>query len=196
MRKRMNCKKSLIIGIAIALFPTTASAEATGAWVKVDASGNAIGQAIVCTQSVCGDPTSLYNKMTLQAEERYVLQAPASADGNVAGVGAGQGAKSVKVDLETKVWTVVNESKITEPIITILPNGEKQFSNKVIGIATTTQRFDQNNAPWIVANGVVETTSTYTPLISEAIQQQEEAILASKKELRKAEKKLKKKGKK
>ena len=192
----MNCKKSFIIGIVIALFPTTASAEERGAWVKVDASGNAIGQAIVCTQSVCGDPTSLYNKMTLQADERYVLQAPASADGNVAGVGAGQGAKSVKVDLETKVWTVVNESKITEPIITILPNGEKQLSEKIIGIATTTQRFDQNNAPWIVANGVVETTSTYTPLISEAIQQQEEAILASKKELRKAEKKLKKKGKK
>ena len=180
----MNCKKSLIIGIAIALFPTTASAEERGAWVKVDASGNAIGQAIVCTQSVCGDPTSLYNKMTLQAEERYVLQAPASADGNVAGVGAGQGAKSVKVDLETKVWTVVNES------IHVSPKTQETITT------TTTQQFTPSSAPWVTIETNQATATTQTTVVSTTIQQQEEAILASKKELRKAEKKLKKKGKK
>ena len=109
-------KKAIILGLLIALIPTTAQAEERGAWVKVDANGIAIGQAIVCTASVCGDPGSLYNKMTLGTNERYVLQAPASADGNVAGVGAGQGPTLVKVDLETKVWTVVNESTHVNPV--------------------------------------------------------------------------------
>jgi len=195
MRKQMNCKKSLIIGIAIALFPTTASAEERGAWVKVDASGNAIGQAIVCTQSVCGDPTSLYNKMTLGTNERYILQAPASADGNVAGVGAGQGAKSVKVDLETKVWTVVNESTYVSPKTqeTITTTTTQQFTPSSAPWVTTET---PSSAPWVTTETKQATATTQTTVVSTTIQQQEEAILASKKELRKAEKKLKKKGKK
>jgi hypothetical protein len=171
-------KKSIIFGLFIALIPATAQAEANGAWVKVDANGNAIGQAIVCTQSVCGDPNSLYNKMTLQANEQYVLQAPATPDGNVAGVGAGQGAKSVQVDLTNKVWTVVNESKITEPVITILPNGKKEITQKVIGTQITTQRFTSDQAPWVATNPVVEVTTVVTPTVTSDLIAQQEAIIA------------------
>jgi hypothetical protein len=131
-----------VIGVALTgLFllgnvPAHASEE-TGAWVKVDANGNAIGQAIVCTQSVCGDTSSLYNKLTLGSGERYVLQAPASADGNVAGVGAGQGMDSVKVDLQTGVWTTKQSNTyidvITkEPVTTI-----------------SVQQFTSDTAPWV-----------------------------------------------
>jgi len=187
-------KRSIILGLLIALIPATAQAEERGAWVKVDASGTAIGQAIVCTASVCGDPGSLYNKLTLGTNERYVLQAPATPDGNVAGIGAGQGAKSVQVDLTTKVWTVVNESKITEPIITILPDGKKQITEKVIGTQITTQRFTPDQAPWVTPNAVVEVTTVVIPTVtSDFIAQQETQITALKDKTAKLKKKFRKK---
>ena len=190
-------KKSIILGLLIALIPATAQAEENGAWVKVDATGTAIGGAIVCTASVCGDPGSLYNKMTLGTNERYVLQAPATPDGNVAGVGAGQGPTLVKVDLTTKVWTVVNESKITEPVITILPNGKEEITQKVIGTQITTQRFTPDQAPWVTPNAVVEVTTVVVPTVtSDFIAQQEVQITALKNRTAKLINKLKKKAKK
>lgn len=130
-------KKVIILVLLIALIPTTAHAEETGAWVKVDANGTAIGQAIVCTQSVCGDPASLYNKLTLGSNERYVLQAPASVDGNVAGVGANQGMDSVKVDLGTGVWTTTQSNKYIDPI------------TKEPVITVSVQQFTSSTAPWV-----------------------------------------------
>jgi hypothetical protein len=130
-------KKVIILVLLIALIPTTAHAEETGAWVKVDANGTAIGQAIVCTQSVCGDPASLYNKLTLGSNERYVLQAPASVDGNVAGVGANQGMDSVKVDLGTGVWTTTQSNKYIDPI------------TKEPVVTVSVQQFTSSTAPWV-----------------------------------------------
>lgn len=139
-------KKTIIFALLIALIPTTAHAEETGAWVKVDANGNAIGQAIVCTQSVCGDPASLYNKLTLGSNERYVLQAPASVNGNVAGIGAGQGADWVKVNLDTGVWNTQHTQIIIDP----------QTKKPVIDPVTqqpitviTTSQFTSDTAPWV-----------------------------------------------
>lgn len=178
-------KKSIILGLLIALIPATAHAEERGAWVKVDASGTAIGQAIVCTASVCGDPGSLYNKMTLGTNERYVLQAPASADGNVAGVGAGQGPTLVKVDLETKVWTVVNETTHVNPV------------TKEEVTTVTTQRFTPDRAPWVATNSVSEVTTVVVPTVtSDFIAQQEVQITALKNRTAKLINKLKKKAKK
>jgi hypothetical protein len=190
-------KKAIILGLLIALIPATAQAEENAAWVKVDASGVAIGGAIVCTASVCGDSNSLYSKMTLGTNERYVLQAPASKEGNVAGVGAGQGAKSVKVDFETKVWTVVNESNIYEPVITILPDGKKQVTEKVIGTQITTQRFTSDQAPWVTPNAVVEVTTVVIPIVrSDFIAQQELEIAALKDKTVKLKNKFRKKARK
>jgi hypothetical protein len=129
----MKYKLIALVGLAVVFSAhTPAYAEETGAWVKVNANGEAIGQAIVCTPSVCGNPNSLYNQLTLGANEQYVLQNPATPEGNVSGVGAGQGPTSVKVDLETKVWTITNESKVIDPI-----------SKEVIGIQTTQQTYDR-----------------------------------------------------
>jgi hypothetical protein len=186
-----------VIGIvltALLLQPTNAFAEANGAWVKVDANGNAVGGAIVCAQSVCGDSNSLYSRMTLGSNERYVLQAPALADGNVAGVGAGSGAKSVQVDLETKVWTVVQESKITEPVITILPNGKEEITYKVIGIQTATQRFTAEYAPWVSPVIQYPTIITQTPIVAPvntAQQLSSAEVLKIKKKIARLNKKLK-----
>lgn len=190
-------KKAIILGLLIALIPATAQAEENAAWVKVDASGVAIGGAIVCTASVCGDSNSLYSKMTLGTNERYVLQAPASKEGNVAGVGAGQGAKSVKVDFETKVWTVVNESNIYEPVITILPDGKEQRTPKIIGTQITTQRFTSDQAPWVIPDAVVEVTTVVIPSVtSNFIAQQELEIAALKDKTTKLKNRIKKKARK
>lgn len=140
-------KRLIAILILALMAPLPAHAEERGAWVKVDASGNAIGQAIVCTAAVCGDPSSLYNKMTLNTGEQYVLQAPASPDGNVAGVGAGQGMTSVKVDWETKVWTTTSINIYT-PLATL----DNPTPEPITTI--TTQEFTANQAPWVTRQPV------------------------------------------
>ena len=176
-------KKALIVILtALLLQPTNAFAEDRGAWVKVDANGNAIGQAIVCTQSVCGDPNSLYNKMTLQTSERYVLQAPATADGNVAGVGAGQGTTSVKVDLQTGVWQVENKSTNTNPIT-------KETIETI-----TIQQFTSNNAPWVSPVIQYPTIITQTPIVAPVNTPQQLSfaeVLKIKKKIARLNKKLK-----
>lgn len=140
-------KRLIAILILALMAPLPAQANDQGAWVKVDANGNAIGQAIVCTAAVCGDTSSLFNKMTLNAGEQYVLQAPASIDGNVAGVGAGQGMTSVKVDLETKVWTTTSINTYTPPATLDNPTPKP--------ITTiTTQEFTANQAPWVTRQPV------------------------------------------
>lgn len=152
-----------VIGVALTgLFllgnvPAHASEE-TGAWVKVDTNGNAIGQAIVCTQSVCEDASSLYNKMTLGSGERYVLQAPASPEGNVAGIGAGQGAESVKVNLDTGVWSVQNTSVHQNPIT------KEEIKT------TTIQQFTSDKAPWVTQIPAITTIIT-SPVITAQEQQ-------------------------
>jgi hypothetical protein len=132
---------------------TPAYAEETGAWVKVNANGEAIGQAIVCTPSVCGNPNSLYNQLTLGANEQYVLQNPATPDGNVSGVGAGQGPTSVKVDLETKVWTISNENKVIDPI-----------SKEVVGVQKIERTYDRTLqkpiATKVIDSPIINTTTT------------------------------------
>ena len=149
-------KRLIAILILALMAPLPAHAEEKGAWVKVDANGNAIGQVIVCTPAVCGDPSSLYNKMTLNAGEQYVLQAPASSDGNVSGISPGQSYSAkvdletnyiVKVDLETKVWT-------TTSINTYTPS--KTLDNPTPKSITTitTQEFTANQAPWVTRQPV------------------------------------------
>jgi len=121
-------KKVIIFALLIALVPTTAHTEETGALVRVDTNGNAISTAIVCTQSVCGTGT--------WKQDGWVLQAPASADGNVAGVGAGQ-ASIVKIDLNTGVWTIGGISKIKDPI--------SDEIKEVLAI----EQFTSSTAPWV-----------------------------------------------
>ena len=148
--------------------PLPAHAEERGAWVKVDASGNAIGQAIVCTAAVCGDPSSLYNKMTLNAGEQYVLQALASSDGNVSGISPGQSHNAkinletnyiVKVDLETKVWT-------TTAITTHTPRPTLENPTPKTTTTITTQEFTANQAPWVTRQPVPTSIIQAEALIS------------------------------
>jgi hypothetical protein len=133
-------KRLIAILILALMAPLPAHAEERGAWVAVDANGNAVSQAIVCTPSVCG------NKENPFMGQHWVLQAPALSDGNVLGVGAGQGT-TVKVDLETKVWTITSVNTYIPPKTLDNPTPEP--------ITTiTTQEFTANQAPWVTRQPV------------------------------------------
>jgi hypothetical protein len=94
---------------------TPAHAEEVAGWVKVDSSGNQIGQVIVCTPSVCGDSNSAYSKMTLQPGEQYVIQSKADSKGNVAGINPTPETQ-LKVDVTTNQFTIVRTQEIT-PVV-------------------------------------------------------------------------------
>lgn len=88
------------------LLTSITPAFANDAWIKVDANGNAIGGAIVCSVDVCGDSNSVYSRLTLQPGEKYILQFQGDRNtGNVAGISAENPNLKLKVDLETNKWT-------------------------------------------------------------------------------------------
>jgi hypothetical protein len=107
-------KKAILIFLLLANI-TPAYAEDVAGYVKVDSSGNQIGQVIVCTASVCGDNNSVFAKMTLQPGERYVIQSKADNNGNVAGINPTPDTQ-LKVNVDTNQFTVVRTAEIT-PVV-------------------------------------------------------------------------------
>lgn len=96
-----------VIAVVAALAWTIAPANAD-VYVKVDANGNAIGDAIVCEQSVCGDPNSDVSKALLKEGERFALQGYGTV-----GIGANNPDTKLKVDTETEVWTVTTPTSVS-----------------------------------------------------------------------------------
>jgi hypothetical protein len=165
-------KIKILVTVLMMAGVAPAQADDRGAWVAVDANGNAVSQAIVCTPAVCG------NKENPFMGQHWVLQAPASSDGNVAGVGANQGAESVKVNLDTKVWSVQNSSVHTNPV------------TKEVIKTTTIQEFTAEKAPWAIQIAPLITVIT-TPVI--AAQEQQIAQMYQQREKLRAGLKAKKK---
>jgi len=101
---------ALLAYAALSIFATDARADV---YVKVDASGNAIGGAIMCDAGTCG-AGSEYSRLTLQPGERYVLQGTGHA-----GIGNNNPNTEVKVDLQTNEWTVTREVVVVpvEPVV-------------------------------------------------------------------------------
>jgi hypothetical protein len=121
----MKYKLIALVGLAVVFSAHTPAYADT--YVKVDANGNAISSQIVCSADVCGNANSTYSQLTLGVGEQWVLQ---NTENN--GVGAQDPNYKVKVDLETKVWTITSESKVMDAI-----------SGEVIGIQTTQQTYDR-----------------------------------------------------
>jgi hypothetical protein len=164
--------------------------EERGAWVAVDTNGNAVGQAIVCTPSVCGDANGLYSKLTLNTGEHYVLQSKALSDGNVVGVGANQGMDFVKVDLQSGVWTT-QQTNYAIDAITQKPLLDP-ITNQKIPTDIVIQQFTSNYAPWIVRESL--TISTITSPVITAQEQQIAQMYQQLEKLRVGLKAKKKKG--
>ena len=121
--------------------------EPQGGWVKVDASGNAISGATVCTYSVCGDPSSLFNKLTLNAGEQWVKQTVADpVTGNVVGIGNNNPGTTVTYDRPSETWTVIIPTPAptaapvdTAPQPTSLPESNPQPTSQPQPTAEPTQ---------------------------------------------------------
>jgi hypothetical protein len=136
-----------------------------GAWVKVDASGNATGQAIVCSSDVCGNNNSPYAKATLSAGEQYVLQAVADPiTNNVAGIGNNNPNTQVQVNIPTQEWTITRTNTVIPELPLIINNQEvTSYTYKTI------DKFTADKAPWVflptpVIDVVESATSTATIL--------------------------------
>jgi hypothetical protein len=96
----------IVIAVIAALAWTIAPANAD-VYVKVDANGNAIGGAIMCDAETCG-AGSLYSQLTLNQGESYVLQGYGQA-----GIGNNNPNTEVKVNVETKEWTVTTPTTVS-----------------------------------------------------------------------------------
>lgn len=168
--------KKIILGIALSLISTHAWANDTtaqGAWVKVDANGNAIGQAIVCSSDVCGDNNSPYAKATLNAGEQYVLQAKADpVTNNVAGIGNNNPNTQVQVNIPTQEWTITRTHTVT-PEVPVIINNQEVISYTV----QTKEKFTADTAPWVapkepainvISDTVTVVTDTTTAVIDTA----------------------------
>jgi hypothetical protein len=97
-------KKVIAIIAAIAWTITPANADV---YVKVDANGNALGGPIMCDAETCG-ANSLYSQLTLGEGERYVLQGH-----GYSGIGNNNLDTAVKVNVETKEWTVTTPTTVS-----------------------------------------------------------------------------------
>lgn len=167
--------KKIITALAftlIGLTPTYADV-----YVKVDANGVAIDGAIVCDAGTCGDPNSLYSKLTLKEGERYVLQ----GNGTV-GIGGNNPGTTVQVKEEAKqnVWTVTSPTAVqtitvsTDPVApaqtTVVqptqPTPTKQETTTVTTETTTVTTADTATAlitetPIATIQETATTTTTY-----------------------------------
>ena len=145
----------LISGLALLLIATPALADV---YVKVDASGNAVGGAIMCDAGTCG-AGSLYSQLTLRAGEQYVLQGTGQA-----GIGNNNPNTQVKVDITTNEWTVTRQAEV-KPAEPVVINNQQVISYTVQTVETFTPATSPGNdrpAP-VVPNPVpVEPTPEQT----------------------------------
>jgi hypothetical protein len=118
-------------------------------YVKVDANGNAIGEAIICDAATCGEG-SLYSQLTLQPGERYVLQGLGHS-----GIGNNNPGVDVKADIPTQTWTVTNNNT-PEPTVTTFTPYESVEPTPVAPIIVETSTVTSDTAT------VLSDTSTVT----------------------------------
>lgn len=100
--------RKLFVMLLLTLYIAPANADG---YAIVDENGNQIGGVIVCDAAVCGDPNSLYSRLTLQPGQRYVLQSKTDATGNTVGIQPTENT-NIKVDVNTNVWTVETKHTI------------------------------------------------------------------------------------
>ena len=147
---------ALLAYAALSIFATDARADV---YVKVDASGNAIGGAIMCDAGTCG-AGSEYSRLTLQPGERYVLQGTGHA-----GIGNNNPNTEVKVDLQTNEWIVTREVVVV-PVEPVVINNQPVLSYTTQTVEKFTPATSPGNdrpAPVLVVNPtpvVIPTDST------------------------------------
>ena len=160
-------KKAIAITALLVGTLTPANADV---YVKVDANGNAVDNAILCDAVTCGD-SSEYSRLTLKEGERYVLQGYGDA-----GIGNNNPNTAVKVDIPTQTWTVINtQTEQVERIFTPQADLTPVF---VMPVETSTSTMDSTTVVSDTATVTVETsTATSESTTFEALYAQIMALL-------------------
>lgn len=147
--------KAKLFATSLLVIAGLTPASANDAYIKVDANGKAIGGAIVCSADVCGDPNSVYSKLTLQPGERYVLQFKGDpVTGNVAGIPATDPNVTLKVNTQTNEWTKTTTIPLPEPTTVIVNQAP---------ITVTAVQTEEKWNPTVVE---VKPTPTPTPTVT------------------------------
>lgn len=138
--------------VTVLLFMPSASADV---YVKVDANGNAIGEAIVCEQSVCGDSNSDVSKALLKENEKFVLQGSGT-------VGINNHAPDVNLKHEaiTNEWVITRKDNSVERFTTI-ENRETAPVVEPVYMETTTVTTETKTAT-IETSTVLSDSATVT----------------------------------
>jgi hypothetical protein len=131
-------RKVKIAAVTLLMLGLMPSANAD-VYVKVDANGNAVGQAIMCDAGTCADG-SAYSKATLAPGERYVLQNQGHA-----GIGNNNPGVDVKVDLTTNQWTATTTTVKEVAPVQIAP--EVKVTKVEVVTQTTWNPTKPNPAP-------------------------------------------------
>lgn len=162
-------KYKIAIGILLAtaiLWPVATQADV---YVIVDENGVAQSGAIVCDAATCGDPNSLYSRLTLAPGQRYALQGLGSV-----GVGNNNPNTQVKVD-SNNTWTASHTDPITEQTtITIIndsPATKEVGPQPILTVETSTATTETAT--------VSSETATATTIDYQALQKAFELVLAN-----------------
>lgn len=113
--------KRIVSALAFVL-AFVASPATADVYVIVDSNNVVVSGAIVCDANVCGDPNSLYSRLTLKAGERYVLQGRTDANGNNSGIGAQPNQiLVVKEELTKNTFVAIAPSQTTVIVTPTVP---------------------------------------------------------------------------
>jgi hypothetical protein len=156
-------RKVKIAAATLLLFGLMPNANAD-VYVKVDANGNAVGQAIICDAGTCSEG-SAYSKATLAPGERYVLQNQGHA-----GIGNNNPGTNVKVDLATNQWTATTTTVKEVTPVQVTPEVKVTKVEVVTQTTWNPTRPDPTPAPIQVVKKetVVATSETATATSSVA----------------------------
>jgi hypothetical protein len=107
-------RRKLLLLAALLLSNAIISPAQADVYVIVDSNNVVVSGAIVCDAGVCGNPNSLYSKLTLKEGQRYVLQGRTDAQGNNSGIGAQPNQiLVVKEEVDKNTFVAVTPTTIT-----------------------------------------------------------------------------------
>ena len=113
--------KYKLVAVCLAITSSLwASPSHADVYVIVDENGVAQSGAIVCGYATCGDPNSLYAKITLAPGQRYALQGTGSA-----GIGNNNPNTEVRVD-SNNTWTATHTDPVTTQQTVTIINDQPQ----------------------------------------------------------------------
>jgi len=161
MRRRVMLLGAMLLALNALTMPAKADV-----YVIVDSNNVVVSGAIVCDAGVCGDPNSLYSKLTLKEGQRYVLQGRTDAQGNNSGIGAQPNQiLVVKEETDKNTFVAVTPTTITTIVTPKVDTPQPQPTVEPAPQPITTPTPTPTPQPTITETTTVTTAETATVTI-------------------------------